>query len=162
MIHYRPMHPHEAEAVCHLAAKVFHQFVAPDYEPEGVVEFLRYLTPAELSKRLHHDYFLWVADDHGKVVGLIEVYDDNHISLLFVDKEQQGRGIASKLLELALHECRQRNPALAEVSVHATPNAVPFYAHLGFRPTAAEQCKKGMRFVPMVCPLDQLLHRAHA
>jgi GNAT superfamily N-acetyltransferase len=159
MIHYRPMHPHEAEAVCHLVAKVFRKFVAPCYEPAGVVEFLRYLTPEELWKRLHHDYFLLVADEHGKVVGVIEVYDANHISLLFVDEMHQGQGIAHKLVALALSECRRRNSTLAEVSVHATPNAVAVYEHWGFRPTAAEQCKNGMRFVPMVCDANHLAQR---
>jgi GNAT superfamily N-acetyltransferase len=143
------MQPHEAEAICHLVAKVFCEFVAPHYEPEGVVEFLQYLTPEELWKRLHHDHFLLVAEDHGKVVGVIEMYDNNHISLLFVDKTHQAQGIARHLVDLALAECRRRNPALDEVSVHATPNAVAVYAHLGFRPIAPEQCRKGMRFVPM-------------
>jgi GNAT superfamily N-acetyltransferase len=154
-IHYRPMYPHEAEAVCHLVARVFCEFVAPHYGPEGVAEFLQYLTPAELWKRLHHDHFLLVAEDHGKLAGVIEIYDNNHISLLFVDKPHHGQGIARTLLNLALAECRRRNPALDEVSVHATPNAVPIYAHLGFQPIAPEQCKQGMRFVPMLLSLHE-------
>lgn len=148
-MHYRSMQPHEAEAVCHLVARVFCEFVAPHYEPEGVVEFLQYLTPEELWKRLHHDHFVLVAEDQGALAGVIEIYDNNHISLLFVDKAHQGQGIARKLVELALGECHRRNPALDEVSVHATPNAVPVYTHLGFRPVAPEQCNKGIRFVPM-------------
>jgi GNAT superfamily N-acetyltransferase len=156
MMHYRPMHPYEAGAVCHLVAKVFCEFVAPYYEPEGVVEFLQYLTPDELWKRVHHEYFLLVAEDKDRLVGVIEMYGNNHISLLFVDKAYQGQGIARNLVELALDECRRRNPSLAEVSVHATPNAVPVYAHLGFRSIAPEQCRKGMRFVPMLLDLDEL------
>jgi GNAT superfamily N-acetyltransferase len=107
------------------------------------------VTPEELWKRLHHDHFLLVAADHGKLVGVIEVYDNNHISLLFVDKAYQRQGIARTLVDLALDECRRHNPALDEVSVHATPNAVVVYAHLGFRAIAPEQWKKGMCFVPM-------------
>jgi GNAT superfamily N-acetyltransferase len=161
-MHYRPIHAHEAEAVCHLVAKVFCEFVAPCYEPEGVVEFLRYLTPDELWKRLHHEHFMLVAEDQEKLVGVIELYDNNYISLLFVDKAHQGQGIARNLVELALRQCRQRNPALDEVRVHATPNAVPVYLKLGFQPTAPEQCKQGMRFVPMVRKLAKSHDHAHS
>mgnify|MGYP001373237590 CR=1 FL=1 len=153
-MHYRPIHPHEAEAVCHLVAKVFCEFVAPTYEPEGVVEFLRYLTPDELWKRLHHDHFVLVAEEHGQLVGVIELYDHNHISLLFVDKAYQGQGVARTLVEMAVCDCRRHRPELEEVSVHATPNAVPVYTRLGFHPVAPEQCQNGMRFVPMVRKLD--------
>jgi GNAT superfamily N-acetyltransferase len=153
MIHYRPMTPHETVAVCHLVAHVFSATVAPLFEPTGVAEFLQYLTPHELVKRLQHEHEVWVAEQAGKIVGVIEVRDGNHISLFFVDQTQQGRGIGRRLLKTAITACHQHNPTLTSISVHATPNAVPIYTHLGFQAVASEQVDRGMRYLPMTLDL---------
>ena len=42
----RSMGLDEAQKVSAMVEKVFHQFVAPDLEPEGVDEFLSHVTPA--------------------------------------------------------------------------------------------------------------------
>jgi GNAT superfamily N-acetyltransferase len=154
-MHYRRMTVHETAAVAHLAAHVFSASVAPLFEPVGVAEFLHYLAPHELAKRLHHEHEVWVAESGGKLVGMIEVRDGAHITLFFVDQAYQGQGIGRHLLQHVLESCRQRHPTLTALSVHATPNAVPIYTKLGFHPVAAEQVERGMRYVPMMLSLSE-------
>lgn len=160
-LHYRAMQPHEAEAVCHLAAKVFCACAASHFTPEGVAAFLQYLRPAELWKRLHHEHFVLVAEDKSGLVGMIEMRDYNYIALLFVDEQHQRQGIARYLVELAILECQRHDPKLAEIRVNATLNAVPAYERLGFQPVGPEQWEDGMHTVPMVHRLSTLNHDHH-
>lgn len=165
MFHYRQMTAHETHAVCHLAAHVFTANIAPYFDAQGVAEFLQYLAPHELVKRLHHEHSVWVAEHGGQIVGMLEVRHDNHITLFFVDQSHQGQGIGRQLLATVTQACQSRNPALTELSLHATPNAVAIYQRLGFTPTAPEQTERGMRFVPMTLQLatgvSHALHPAH-
>jgi len=55
---YRLMAEPEAPAVCGLVARSFGEFVAPDYSPEGVAEFLRFATPAAMLERLESGGFV--------------------------------------------------------------------------------------------------------
>jgi GNAT superfamily N-acetyltransferase len=149
-VHVRPLRPHDEQAVSHLVAHVFMKFIAPLYEPEGITEFLQYASPAETARRLHHEHAMWVAESHGKLVGVIEVRDFDHISLLFVDEAHQRQGVAHGLVTHALEACLARKPHLTEFTVFASPNAVAAYERWGFRATGPEQSRNGMRFVPML------------
>jgi GNAT superfamily N-acetyltransferase len=80
---------------------------------------------------------------------MLEVRDWDHISLLFVAKARQGQGVGRQFVQLAIAACRQHKPGIGEITVSATPNAVPFYTRLGFRACAAEKLEIGMRFTPM-------------
>ncbi|MFN8494331.1 MAG: GNAT family N-acetyltransferase [Caldilineaceae bacterium] len=160
-IHYRAMQPHDAEAVCHLVAKVFCAHVAPHFAPEGVAAFLQYLRPTELWKRIHHEHFVLVAEDKSGLVGMIEMRDYNHVALLFVAEGHQKQGIARCLVELAVKECQRHNPELTELTVGATPNAVPVYERLGFAQVRPDHWENGMHTFPMALPLATLQHESH-
>jgi hypothetical protein len=58
---HRLMAEAEAPAVCELVARSFGEFVALDYTPEGVAEFLRFATPAALVERLQRGGLVLVA-----------------------------------------------------------------------------------------------------
>lgn len=156
-IHIRPLRPHDEPAVSHLVAHVFTKFIAPLYDPEGVTEFLQYASPAEMSRRLHHEHVIWVAEAHGRIIGMVEVRDFDHISLLFVDEAHQRQGVARGLVAHALEACLAHRPGLAELTVYASPNAVAAYQRWGFRATGPEQLRNGMRFIPMALSVE---HRA--
>lgn len=160
MFHYRLMKNHETAAVAHLAAHVFSATVAPYFEARGVAEFLQYLAPHEMVKRLHHEHEVWVAEQAGQIIGMIEVRDGNHVTLFFVDQSHQGQGVGRQLLTAVIQACQARNPALTALSLHATPNAVAIYQRLGFTPTAPEQSERGMRFVPMTLHLATVASHA--
>lgn len=149
---YRPMRSGEEHAVASLAARVFTEVVAPGYADEGVREFLRYASADRLLERSQADHFVLVAEDHGELVGLIEMRHSEHVAMLFV--AHPGRGVGRELLRRAVALCRHAVPGLARVTVHAAPGAVEAYTRFGFTPSEPERVKNGIRFVPMALDLD--------
>lgn len=145
----RPLLPGDEEAACALVRRVFNAFVAPDYEPEGVAEFLRFADPQQMRARASQGSDILLAWVGASLVGVLELRSGDHISLLFVDTIFQGRGIARALVEAAIALGRQRIPGLAVVSVNASPNSVMVYEHLGFAPTGPKQTRDGIAFIPM-------------
>ncbi len=140
----------EESIACRLAVEVFNEFVAPHYSQEGVSEFLRYIDPDLMSMRVKSDHFVLLAEMDDRLVGIIEVRDFNHISLLFVSRGAQRKGIAKRLLNEALQICSRNIPNLSHVSVHSSPNSIEAYEHLGFRSEGSEKLEHGIRYVPMI------------
>ena len=147
MISYREMRWGEEERVAELVARVFNQWVAPDYTDEGLRAFLSYAGPEKIAARSGEDHFVLVAEEVNRFVGMIEIRRLEHISLFFV--EPVGRGVGRELLDRALAICRERSPELGRVTVNSSPYAVPIYERLGFRVQEVEQIARGMRYVPM-------------
>lgn len=143
---YRPIHPSEVAAVSSLARTVFDQFVAPHYQTEGVAEFHRYASPAAFSQRHESGHITLVAEDSGKLVGMLHLREPCHISMLFVHSSFQRRGIGRGLLAAAGTLAGDR---ACVFTVSSSPNAVSAYERLGFRVAGPEQCVHGIRFLPM-------------
>jgi ribosomal protein S18 acetylase RimI-like enzyme len=139
----------EETKACQLVIECFNEFVAPDYGEEGVNEFLKYVNPDLMQERLERDNFAFVAVVDDLITGVIEVRSNNHISLLFVKKEYQGRGIARELLELTIEKCRQADNTIDEFDVNSSPYAVKVYEKLGFTRVDDEKLVNGIRFIPM-------------
>jgi GNAT superfamily N-acetyltransferase len=74
----------------------------------------------------------------GRIVGVVLVKNFWNLCSLFVEPSAQGRGIGRLLLESAIAACRGRT-ARGAVWLNASPNAVPFYQHLGFRMRACDR-----------------------
>jgi GNAT superfamily N-acetyltransferase len=146
---YRLMNPGEEERVCALVADVFNEYVAPGFAAEGVRAFLDYVQPDALLARLLRDHFVLVAEIGAQIVGAIEVRGNQHVSLLFVHRSYQGRGIGRELVQRALQVCNSAGSGPPQVSVNSSLLAVSFYEKLGFRRTSAPQVQDGIRYVPM-------------
>jgi len=145
----RRMKHSEEGIVCRLVVEVFSEFVAPLYSQEGVSEFLRYIDPDLMSKRAKSNHFVLMAELDNRLVGIIEIRDFIHISLLFVLRQAQRNGIAKQLLDYALKTCSQHNPNLSHVTAHSSPNSVEAYERLGFRSEGSEELDHGIRYIPM-------------
>ena len=148
---YRAMEPGEEAVVVDLVLRCFDEFVAPGYVQEGVDEFHRFARA--LPHRQGADHLVLVAADGDELGGMIEMFEDRHVAMLFVDRTFQRRGIAGELTRRALAICRSRNPQLDSLTVNAAPTAVAVYERLGFRPTEPEKTVNGIRFVPMTLAL---------
>jgi len=147
---YRAMKAGEERDVCRLVAKVFADFVAVLYSPQGVREFLAYSADFDqLRERLQNNHFVLVAETQGRIVGAIEVRNCDHISLLFVEGELQRKGIGNGLWRRALVSCLANRPDVVKITVHSSPNAVEAYQELGFQLDGLEQTENGIRFIPM-------------
>ena len=153
-IQYRLMEEGEEQDVCDLVIRVFHEFVAHQYSEEGVQEFLKYTEPQALLKRCQEDDFVSLATTQGKIVGMIELVGNNHISLFYTDSPLQGIGIGRRLLNKSLEICMNNDPAPTEITVNSSPNAVGIYKKLGFNVTEPEKEINGIRFVPMKLELS--------
>jgi GNAT superfamily N-acetyltransferase len=140
----------EETEVFNLIARVFDEFVAPGYSQEGVQAFLDYVQPEALLTRSADNHLTLLALADTQILGVIDMRSCHHISLLFVDTAYQGQGISRALLDTALSLCRELGHDLAEITVNSSPYAIPIYERLGFRATAGEQVKNGIRFTPMV------------
>jgi ribosomal protein S18 acetylase RimI-like enzyme len=92
--------------------------------------------------------FWWLATQE-KIVGMIELVGNSHISLLFVDGHLQRIGIGKELLKKSLKICRRKNPALKEITVNSSPNAVNIYKKIAFSVIDSEKEKNNIRFVAM-------------
>ncbi len=125
------------------------------FPDEGVREFKSYVTPELFAKRLKANHFVLIAKQSNTIVGMIEMRDNHHISLLFVSSDLHKRGIGKQLFINALTHCQKNMPTVAEVDVHSSPNAVAFYESLGFKENGDKQIRNGISFIPMLLKLSQ-------
>jgi GNAT superfamily N-acetyltransferase len=91
-----------------------------------------------------------VAEREGHVVGFAQLDPaDGRVRALFVDADQQGRGVGSALVG-ALEACARRH-GRARLHGSMALNAVPFYARAGFRACGgAERLSSTGVLVPIV------------
>lgn len=147
---FQEMNEGEEKQIFELIKSVFEEYVAPDFSPEGVNNFMGFILPDSILKRKNSDrYFLITAKDNDKIVGMIEIRDYNHVCLLFVNKDYHNKGIAKQLYALSLEKCKKLKKDLIEIEVNSSRYAVPVYEKLGFKKTGEEQIKDGILFIPM-------------
>jgi GNAT superfamily N-acetyltransferase len=132
-----------------LIKRVFDEFVAIDYCEEGNRFFHDWIQPSKIAERQHNAINLWVALTDRKLVGMLEIRDNKYISLLFVDKEYQGKGIAKKLVAESVKEIIRRDPACEKIYVHASPFSIPVYKKMGFTEMDHMQVDNGIKYLPM-------------
>ena len=138
-----------------LVSAVFDEFVAPLFSDEGIRELKAFIAPHKLMERLKTNSFMLAAEIGGELVGVIGVRDWNHVFLLFIRGDQQGKGIAKSLLAESLQRCQEAKPDLATVTVNSSPNAVGAYRRMSFIPTSEEQLTNGIRYIPMMLDLSK-------
>lgn len=131
----------ELPAAMDLCWRVFQEFEAPDYPPEGVEAFYTYISNTEQVKRLT----VFGAWEGQHLLGVLAA-EGSHITLFFVEPSFHRQGIGRRLFQTYLAaggwDC---------VTVHSSPYAVEVYRHLGFSPTAEEQLSPdGIRYTPMI------------
>jgi predicted GNAT family N-acyltransferase len=151
-VKYRFMERGEERKVCAFVAKVFNEFVAPEYGQDGIDEFFKFANAEAMAGRASPEQVVMVAEIGVEIVGMIEMIRYDHISLLFVSRH--GEGIAKRLLTLAIKECSKKQPDLKEISVNSSPYAEPIYRAMGFKTIGPQQKKNGIIFVPMTSSLE--------
>ena len=149
LLYYQLLQPGEESGVVDLATKVFNEFVAPLYSAEGVSEFLKYAHVDELVQRKRAGNFVLLAKSGNDILGIIEVRENNHIAMLFVEKSHQKKGIGKELLKRAIDICKNQDPEIHRITVNSSPNAVSAYRTMGFNALEQEQVANGIRFTPM-------------
>jgi len=140
--------PGELERALLTVGRVFDEFVAPGYLPEGVEEFYRFISPDSLGKALASDERqMWVALVDGSIAGIIALRSENHICLFFVDSAFHGQGVGRALYDAVLVHLRAIGREF--VTVYSSQYAVHVYEHLGFTKVCEETLVRGMYSTPM-------------
>ena len=126
-----------------LCWRVFLEFEAPEYSPEGIAAFRASLDNPERNRQM--DFY--GAFDGETLVGVLSMRAPRHIAGFFVDAAYHRRGIGRRLFE-----AMRQDYARQEFTVNSSPYAVEVYRHLGFEPADTEQVTDGLRYTPMLYP----------
>lgn len=139
----------EWDDAMHLAWKTFMQFEADIYTTEGIRHFQDFITDTTLYRMfVMGAYQMFVALDQKKIIGMITLRNNSHISLLFVDEKYHRQGIGRALIEY-LREYLLSEAGISKVTVNAAPYGVAFYHKLGFKDLRPEEVKDGIKYTPM-------------
>ncbi|MBO5057744.1 MAG: GNAT family N-acetyltransferase [Lachnospiraceae bacterium] len=145
----RFMNRDEWEEAMGLTWKTFLEFEGDDYSPEGVRSFEDFITNSGLKRMfIMGTYQVMAAFSDGRMVGVISLRNETHISLLFVDGHYHRRGIGRALI-LALAEYVKTEIGKKRLTVNASPYGVGFYHRLGFQDLGPERQQDGIIFTPM-------------
>ncbi len=139
----------EFERAIAIVLDVFDEFVRPDLGEGGWDKLLEYIDADGARARADADHMMFVAEQGGEIVGVLEVRQHNHVSLLVVDRRFFGRGVARDLLTRGVAHCLEGNPDLERITVHSSRYAVDVYKRLGFEPVGEELEIDGIRFTPL-------------
>ena len=123
-----------------LCWRVFLEFGAPEYSPEGIAAFRASLDDQERNRKM--DFY--GAFDGDALVGVLSMRAPQHISGFFVDAAYHRRGIGRRLFEAMRQDYETQ-----VFTVNSSPYAVEVYRRLGFVPTDTEQLTDGLRYTPM-------------
>ncbi len=153
-ISFRPMKPGEEAGAVDFVLSVFTEFVAPQFSQEGIAEFKKFICADAFAERLSAGNIILLAESGPKIVGIIEMRENSHIALLFVESLYQCKGIGKELIRRSIEICRNRRPDIKKITVNSSPNAYNAYKKYGFRGIDDEKVKNGIRFIPMALILD--------
>lgn len=132
-----------------LAWKTFMKYEADDYTVEGIKSFEDFITDETLHKMfLRGNYQMFVALEQEKIVGIITLRNESHISLLFVDEKYHRKGIGKSLIH-CLAEYARTELGVFRLTVNAAPYGVEFYHKVGFKDMGSEMQNSGIRYTPM-------------
>lgn len=134
---------------------VFYEFEAPDYSEQGIDTFKDFIQYNSVIKKIQSgELFFWGCFLDSELVGVVATRGINHICLLFVKKEHQRKGIARRLFNTVVENCRACE-AVKKITANSSPYAIEAYHHLGFEDTDKERIVEGIRFTSMEYTLNK-------
>jgi predicted GNAT family N-acyltransferase len=115
----------------------------------GIRNFEDFITDNALKRMfIMGKYQMIVAVRKGKIVGMITLRNESHISLLFVDKSCHRQGIGRALIE-DMADYVKNEMGRERITVNASPYATDFYHCVGFKDTGCMTQKDGIIYTPM-------------
>lgn len=82
----------EIENALELAWEVFVEFEAPEYAQAGIDEFHNFVTEGWKNAGMT----FYGAFEDGRIIGMLALRPRRHISLFFVGKDYQGKGVGKE------------------------------------------------------------------
>jgi len=98
------------------------------------------------------DLNIFVAKYNNEIIGVLEIRNNDHISLFFVKKDFHKQGVGKILFEKYL-ETIEKNPEIKTIIVNSSIYAEKIYEKLGFVKINEIQEKNGIKYIPMECKI---------
>ena len=147
----QPLSLSDLPLACALCKEVFLAFDAPDYTPHGVAFFLSYIAPDHLHSMVRQGRLrLYGAFENNALSGVLALRGFSHISLLFVRADKHRQGFGRSLVDYARQKAHKAGKH--QLTVNASPYAVPFYHAVAFCDTGSLTSQQGVLYVPMRMP----------
>lgn len=94
----RELEGSDIEEVIELVKRTFMEFNARSFTEEGVEEFINN-TGREYFEKKDEEGDVFVAEEEGGIIGVVSGNGSDKINNLFVDSDNQGRGVGRELME---------------------------------------------------------------
>ncbi|MCB2359697.1 GNAT family N-acetyltransferase [Clostridium estertheticum] len=145
----RRVHYEELDEAFSLIWNTFLEFVAPDCGKEGIGTFRVNFIENEEFKNCFKNarQIMYGAYLKEKLVGVVSISENNHVSCVFVDKRYHRNGIATMLFNKIISELMKNQ--IESIRLNASPYAVPFYHIIGFKDLDTQQDFHGILYTPM-------------
>ena len=105
-----------------------HSVNARDYAPEQLDAWAPGQPDLEAWDRSLHAHESFVAEENGVIIGFGDIDQSGYLDRLFVDKDHQGRGVATALCDALEAAVRAEH-----YTTHASITARPFFEKRGYR-----------------------------
>ena len=134
----RSLIPDDIPAAAALLCRAAEEFILHESAPLDAAAFLAEQGEEGMRGFLAQGFVYHVAEVDGELAGFIAIRGRSHVYSLYVDKRFHRRGIARALWDAA-REAALKPGHPGYFTVNASNHALPFYAALGFVPTAPTQ-----------------------
>ena len=141
MIEIKQLVNNEKDEALLFAKRIFIESEDESYSKEGIETFCNFVD----NKKIIKSFKIYGAFEDNILKGLIATdRRKRHISLFFVDKVSQGKGIGKELMKVVIN-----NNENSYITVNSSRYGVPIYEKLGFVKTEEEKEQDGLKFTPM-------------
>ena len=141
MIEIKQLVNNEKDEALLFAKRIFIESEDESYSKEGIETFCNFVD----NKKIIKSFKIYGAFEDNILKGLIATdRRKRHISLFFVDKVSQGKGIGKELMKVVIN-----NNENSYITVNSSRYGVPIYEKLGFVKIEEEKEQDGLKFTPM-------------
>ena len=130
--------------ICTLAEK----FITREFSSKARERFLSSNDGKSVEQNMKAGFSYFVAIDSKQLAGVVGMKDNSHLYHLFVVEHYQGMGLARRLWEKAMKECKRKGNQCT-FTVNSSNNSIGVYEKLGFVRTGPMIEKDGVFFNPM-------------
>ena len=141
MLEVRELLNNEKDEALLFAKRVYIESEDDSYSEQGIETFCSFVDNKEITK----SFKIYGAFGDNILKGIIATdRKKKHISLFFVDKVSQVKGIGKKLMSIVIDDNEN-----SFITVNSSRYAVPIYKKIGFIKTEEEKEQDGLKFTPM-------------
>mgnify|MGYP000972809569 FL=1 len=141
MIEIKQLVNNEKDEALLFAKRIFIESEDESYSKEGIETFCNFVD----NKKIIKSFKIYGAFEDNILKGLIATdRRKRHISLFFVDKDSQGKGIGKELMSIIINKNEN-----SYITVNSSRYGVPIYEKLGFVKIEEEKEQDGLKFTPM-------------